>query len=313
MTNPLVSIVVPAYQAEASIAATLEQAGNQTYRPIEIVVVDDGSPDGTAAAAGAVPGVRCIRQDNAGPSAARNTGIRAAKGDFIAFLDADDLWLPDKLERQMALFAAHPELDLVFTDAEITRPDSAGRRSFFIFAEKGLGKTYFGSEWELKSAVDKLLKDNFIATSSVVARRSLFTRLEFNASRRYAEDWELWLKAATQGAIGFVDAVCVRKIEDGCGLSARRREMLLARIDVFETFVAENRSRIALTDAELQTLLKDQFRWAGYFLERFGDAANARACYLKALRLRFDARTFLRYLLCRIRPAAARSDREPRP
>lgn len=107
---PLVSVIVPAYNAEATLAETLSSVLAQTHRRLEILVVDDGSRDGTAAVAEAVrraePRLELIRQANAGVAAARNAGLARARGDYVAWLDADDLWHPAKVEKQLAVFAA---------------------------------------------------------------------------------------------------------------------------------------------------------------------------------------------------------------
>lgn len=111
----LVSVVIPAHNSQRYIVATLDSILAQKHRPLEILVVDDGSTDSTAQIVrGYAPEVRLIEQAQGGHPAARNTGIRAASGEFLAFLDHDDLWSPDKLERQMACFQRNPALDLVF-------------------------------------------------------------------------------------------------------------------------------------------------------------------------------------------------------
>lgn len=109
----LVSCVIPVFNGERFLGEALESVFAQTYRPLEVVVVDDGSSDGTARIlAGFGSRIELINQANAGPAAARNRGVEAARGDWIAFLDADDLWLHDKLDRQMACLAAHPGADV---------------------------------------------------------------------------------------------------------------------------------------------------------------------------------------------------------
>jgi glycosyltransferase involved in cell wall biosynthesis len=106
-----VSVVIPAYNASRFVRRAIDSALGQTRPPDEIVVVDDGSTDDTAAIVGSCgPPVRCIRQANAGASIARNVGIAQARGEWIALLDADDEWLPPKQERQLAVLEAHPEL-----------------------------------------------------------------------------------------------------------------------------------------------------------------------------------------------------------
>ena len=108
----LVSVVIPAYNAKRFLPEAIESVLAQDHEPVEVIVVDDGSTDGTAEVAGAYP-VHVIRQANGGQAAARNAGVAASRGDLVAFLDADDLWFPGKLSRQIAHLSAHPELGYV--------------------------------------------------------------------------------------------------------------------------------------------------------------------------------------------------------
>ena len=124
----LISVVVPAWRAEKTLAATLDSILCQTWRELEVLVVDDASPDGTLALAESYAAkdfrVRVLRQsENGGVSKARNRGVREARGEWIAFLDSDDLWMPEKLERQMALAAQHPEAGLFFTGSAFISED----------------------------------------------------------------------------------------------------------------------------------------------------------------------------------------------
>lgn len=114
--SPLISIIIPVYNAESYIKKTIQSVLNQTYRPVEIIVVDDGSTDQSAENIRQFqqPEVKYHFQSNLGAASARNRGIELAKGEYLSFLDADDLWLPNKLELQMRSFQKHPELDMVF-------------------------------------------------------------------------------------------------------------------------------------------------------------------------------------------------------
>lgn len=113
---PLVSVVIPVYNGERYLAESIGSALAQTYRPIEIVVVDDGSTDHSAEIArGFGSSVRYVAQSRAGAGAARNRGADLAEGNFLAFLDADDLWLKDKLKRQMAVLSENSDLDMILT------------------------------------------------------------------------------------------------------------------------------------------------------------------------------------------------------
>ncbi len=119
MTSPLISCIVPVYNGERYLGETLDSILAQTHRPIEVIVVDDGSTDGTAAVvAGYADRVRYIRQPRAGPLVAYNRGVASARGAYLAFLDADDLWHPDKLARQMARFQERPDLALCITHVQ---------------------------------------------------------------------------------------------------------------------------------------------------------------------------------------------------
>ena len=116
MTAPTVSCVIPVWNGEPFLADAIESVLRQSYPPLELIVVDDGSTDGTSEVIGTFAGrVRTVRQVNSGHGAARNAGLQLAHGDFIAFLDADDLWHPGKLERQAAAFAEQSDLGLCFS------------------------------------------------------------------------------------------------------------------------------------------------------------------------------------------------------
>jgi glycosyltransferase involved in cell wall biosynthesis len=110
----LVSVIIPVYNGERYLAEAIESVLAQTYRPIEVIVVDDGSTDGSANIVRGFPSVRYCLNLHGGLGEARNRGIESAKGEFFAFLDSDDLWVGDKLARQMTMFDDNPELDMVF-------------------------------------------------------------------------------------------------------------------------------------------------------------------------------------------------------
>lgn len=125
LQRPLVSVVIPAYNSAAFVADAISSALSQTYQPVECVVVDDGSDDGTAdEVARFTDRVRYLSQQNEGVSSARNRGVAAANGQYVSFLDADDLWLPQKIELQMKLFRQQPHLAAVYTGLHLI--DTAG-------------------------------------------------------------------------------------------------------------------------------------------------------------------------------------------
>ncbi len=115
----LISVVIPAYNCEAFVAEAIESALRQDYDPVEVIVVDDGSTDGTAAAASRFP-VTCVSQRNLGLPGARNSGVHASHGSLVSFLDADDLWLPTKLSTEAAYLQAHPQVGYVLVGMQRT-------------------------------------------------------------------------------------------------------------------------------------------------------------------------------------------------
>jgi cellulose synthase/poly-beta-1,6-N-acetylglucosamine synthase-like glycosyltransferase len=177
MIRPTISVVIPAYRAEATIAHALRSVYAQSVPPDEVIVVDDGSPDETARFVEEhFPMVRLIRQENQGCGMARNTGAAAASGDWLAFLDADDWWLPNKIERQLRETA----------DTKVA-----------IVASRARGQT--GRTYQLTPSFDELWEENQLGVSSALVRRSAFEQAKGFWSRRACEDYHLWLRLTAMG------------------------------------------------------------------------------------------------------------------
>ncbi|WP_201352030.1 glycosyltransferase family 2 protein [Hydrogenimonas urashimensis] len=117
-TDPSVSVIIPTYNRRRYLDEAIESVLAQRYEPLELIVVDDGSTDGTQEIVARYPFIRYIYQENAGQAAARNRGIREATGEFLAFLDSDDLWMPGKLRRQVAYLQDHPHVQMLFAHVE---------------------------------------------------------------------------------------------------------------------------------------------------------------------------------------------------
>ncbi len=225
----LVSVVIPAYNAEQTLAravhSVLDQEKDERYQ-LEIIVVDDGSTDATSRVAESLAKrspvhIRIIHQRNAGPAAARNAGLRAAKGDYVAFLDADDLWLPGKLRTQLAILEADPEVDLVCTAMNGTR---------FLCRP---------AQFTLRFRA--LLPNNIVYTSSVVARKnSLSAAGDFNEARRYSEDFELWLRIAHRGTIVVLNRPLIQYTK-GRGISAKLWPMEKGELETYAIMRTEGR------------------------------------------------------------------------
>ena len=186
MKLSLISCIVPVFNGERYLREALDSILAQTYRPLELLVVDDGSTDGTAAVVASYgEQIRYLSQPNAGPAAARNLGLQAAIGEFIAFLDHDDLWHPEKLARQMARFQARPDLDVCVTHVQ----------NFWI-PELGEEAARSREHHRLAQAVPGY------STVTLLARRTLFETVgRFNPALQHGDSTEWFLRAAEHGAV----------------------------------------------------------------------------------------------------------------
>lgn len=233
-TSPSVSVVIPTYNRARFIGAAVASIRAQTYACQEIVIVDDGSADDTAAVVAALgDGIRYIRQDNAGPSAARNRGIQEARGDLVAFLDTDDRWLPDKLMLQVQAMQRDPAIALVCADMAIE--DGNGRRMVDSnFAKRGMLPMFERlAGAAIPDAPRLLLQINFVNTSTVLARRELLQSLGgFDRRLRYGEDLELWLRIAARHAIACVPSVQEIRVEHDTNVTRSVEPMLKGYVDM---------------------------------------------------------------------------------
>ncbi len=210
-----ISAVIPAYNAQKHLGDCLASVRSQTGPfELEVIVVDDGSKDATASIARGHAGVICIVQANAGPSAARNTGVAAASGEFIAFLDADDLWPEGKLAAQLAILQQQPAAALVFGDCR--QFDARGPRAQTEFEAGGFGRAAWGPGPILEGAYGRLLENNVITTGGVLARRAALQEVGgFAEDLRLVEDLDLWLRLARRHPVAW----CARE-----GLLRRRHD-----------------------------------------------------------------------------------------
>ena len=196
---PRVSVITPAYNAERFIREALDSVMAQTWRDFEVVVVDDGSTDSTREIVESCDGpIRLIQQANAGPSAARNHGVREARGELVAFVDSDDLWLPEKLAEQVPLFDDEGEVGLVYCHCD--RMTADGRVVPTPHPPRPQGRVF----------LDFLLR-NHCPTSGAVVRRDVFLECGgFPEDMIWAEDWHLWLRIARKFEFAAVEKVLVR-------------------------------------------------------------------------------------------------------
>jgi glycosyltransferase involved in cell wall biosynthesis len=192
----VVSVIIPTYNCGRYVGEAIDSVLNQTYKAIEIIVVDDGSTDDTKESIlRHYPSVRYFYQHNGGAARARNRGLREARGELIAFLDADDLWLPTKIEKQVAYFSKHPDVGLLSTNQTYQSVTGVVRHD--------------PGKWE-RLFVGDSIKDIFLysglATPTVMVRREVLERVgDFEENLVVAEDDNLWMRIAMEYKIALID------------------------------------------------------------------------------------------------------------
>ena len=199
---PLVSVVMPAYNSRAYIEASIQSVLDQDYEAIELIIVDDGSSDGTpdlARSFGAQ--VKVIEQKNSGPAAARNTGVSAARGELLAFVDADDIWLPGKVRAQVRYLTEHPDTGIVFGRWIRWNANSDGSfppPPIVVEDNSGLPVIPELSGW----IYPELLLDSVVWIVSSMLRRSIWDALGgLDTSLRVGEDYDFFLRASRTNKI----------------------------------------------------------------------------------------------------------------
>jgi glycosyltransferase involved in cell wall biosynthesis len=296
MTGDLVSVVIPSYNRAYCIATTVDSALAQTHHNLEILIVDDGSSDGTRelieARYRAEPRVRYIYQANAGVSAARNHGLRLARGQFIALLDSDDLWLPWKVEAQLRCLEAFPSAGMIWTDMDAIGPDGQVQyrryltrmyTSYRRFTREQLfreSRRLSAIAPELASALSDpqvfvgdifspIITGNLVHTSTVLLRRERFEKVrEFDVELRYSgEDHDFHLRTCREGDVAYLDVASI--------LYQRGRDDQLTVNQAYTVHMAENflrtvnkalardRARVTLSPTMLDHVMAEAHAWVG--------------------------------------------------
>jgi len=221
--NPQVSVVIPAYNRAHCVEKAIDSVLAQTVDRIEIILVDDGSTDNTRDIIAEKYGdrVRYIFQENQGIPGARNTGINHSRGEYVAFLDSDDSWRPNKLEKQLRLFEEHPEYGMVACRcAKIQCAENPKKPDRPLSYQGRRGK----SGWILKD----LFAKNFIRTSSVIIRKNCFEKVGlFDETLLQTQDYDLWLRMAAAYPVGFINESLTVYLDNARGIST---DSLLGRL-----------------------------------------------------------------------------------
>lgn len=293
--DPKVSIIMPVYNGERYVVDAIESALTQAYTNFEVVIIDDGSQDNSAEIIRPYlsdPRVRYIEQGNQGVAAARNAALSIARGEYVGFLDQDDLWSPNKLARQVVYMQAHPECAMVHA------------RQAYI-DDTGNPILDYPEDW-VRTLEGRCFRDLFIvngiAVLTVLMRRDILQRVGgFNPEIPRTDDYELWMRIAHDYPIGFMDEVLAHYRVHGGNTSHDHLKMEIAELGAIESVLRRfpdargrvGRSVVRQRLLDLHQMLGDGYMW------RLRDFARARDHYAGVLRLApFHMKSLRRWLWC---------------
>ena len=247
MMGPLVSVILPVYNREACVARAIASVLAQTYRPLELIVIDDDSTDGTRRVLdGFGSQITVVAQRHAGTYVARNLGLRQARGELVAFIDSDDAWFPDRLACQVPLMQ-RPEVGLVFGDAiHVTAPERDAPRT---------GRTCFSVAPPRRGrAAEQFAWCNFVPTCTVLVRRRCLEEVgDFSEESALSADYLAWFRIALRHELDYAGRPVAEYTVHNSGISFDLGRSLVARIELFSGELA--RTSDPATRALLRRLL----------------------------------------------------------
>lgn len=301
-----ISAVIPAYNAGRYLEEAVRSIRQQGAAISEIIIVDDGSTDNTAGVVATLGSdIQYVWQENAGPSAARNLGIKLANSSWIAFLDADDVWTPNKIAEQMMVFQDYPDVGLVASD--MSEIDMTGNiRVHSLLDAHGLLKLFQHLDGSpVPHALRRLIEKNFIPTGTVIAKRNLLLELGgFKPDIRYGEDLELWARIAARHPIVCLPQAHLLRRQHGENATQATGPMLSDLVKVMKNLRkscgTELRAQDVDPDAAVSKALFDLAYW--HFVH--GSLSAARDTFSQSLSCKPNLRTAL-YLTASRLPAQA--------
>ena len=239
--RPSLSVIIAAYEAADVVADAVESALAQTAPPHDVVVCDDGSTDDVEGALRRFgSAVRLVRQANGGEAAAKNTAARAAGGEYVVVLDADDVFLPERLEAIGDVLAARPDLDVLTTDGWVELEGETVRRVY-----------HDGFRFPVAGQRREILRGNFVFGLAAVRRSRLLEAGGFDPAIRHTTDWDLWLRLVHDGSlIGCIETPLARYRLRSGSLSSQRARMLEGRLQT----LAKARAALPLSPDERAAL-----------------------------------------------------------
>ncbi|OUS15913.1 hypothetical protein A9Q88_09170 [Gammaproteobacteria bacterium 50_400_T64] len=298
-----ISAVIPTYNNAAFITEAIDSILAQSHPVDEIIVVDDGSSDHSEALVKAIAQktdkLIYIKQQNQGPSSARNRGIEAASGDWIAFLDADDRWPKDKIARQIAALEKEPSLQLVAGDMAET--DERGN----VLIESMLAKHQLLEQFQnlagrpLNNALTALVKKNFIPTGTVLVKRAALNEAcGFNPDIRFGEDLELWAKIACRHPITCLPQRLMYRRQHGANATQNTGPMLEDLVKVMGSISLYGAEQLKQQDVRPGTLRASALTDLGYWHFSQGNYRQARNVFASSLKEQVSKRTLFYAVAC---------------
>jgi len=266
MQQPICSVVMPTRDCLAYLPAALGSVALQGRQDIEVIIADDGSTDGTRdwleTRRRDLPPLRVIETGGLGPASARNTAIAASEAPFIAFLDADDVWWPNKLTPQIAWHRAHPATGFSFTDYLHVSPEGRHLGTCFAYWDSALAHHSGPGFSIMPDAELSLLATNVVGTSTVIARRTALEEVGGFRLLASAEDWDLWLRLAARWPVAFSAAISASYLMRPGSETAKGWQRLAAMRKILARYEGKTdeptrravkiaRSRLATAEAEL--------------------------------------------------------------
>ncbi len=295
--KPLVSIIIPTYNVGKYIDQTLESIFNQDFTDYEIIVVDDGSTDATQSVLESFKNrISYCYQENRGPAAARNVGIKMAKGKYIAFQDGDDLWPKSKLKLQMELMESYTDVGLLSGDMQ--RFSEGHVKVSSMFKKYGFDRNFFGDNFYVIDAYKKIyVQGNYIPTGTVILRRNCLEKVGcFDEGLRHSEDLDLWLRIAMQYRLAYSNEIWLLRRDHEINLTGDTEKMNLSLIKVLEKHEKQYESYLIQEGINSNKMISGKYRNTGYICLIGFKIDIARECLKKSLLRSFQVKTFLYWL-----------------
>lgn len=283
-----VSVIIPTYNNAKYITDAIESVQRQTYKDTEIIVVDDGSTDNTQEMMANFSDITYLQQYHQGPAVARNRGLREAHGEYIQFLDSDDVLLPTKLEKCLSVFESHPNVGLVYTGYEVRTSDLSEP----VAIQPPILQKPQGSDL---MALINSTTTIFAPHCALIRQACIDTVGGFNESLIGTEDWYLWISLAAQGTVFYhLDEILAWTRKHDTNLSSNVMNLAYARLNAYE---ALHQLDIPPDIVDVNYLIAGRHHMLAIRLWQAGMRAEARKHMLKAMKLHSQGRISRRVLL----------------